>query len=902
MEQIDLGGVWSLERVADGSVRNAKVPGDIISALFEGGEIPDPYYGENELALQWPGQEDWKFIREFELSPAFLDHERIWLEAEMLDTIVSVFLNGELLVESTSMFRKLRVEIRPLVRPGMNRIGILVHSPEKAALERVGKLPYPVPWSEYPVQSPHRNLIRKEQCMSGWDWGPCLMTGGIYDGIRIIAHDGPRIEYLRPGLKREGSVWHVELSADLDLGEPPAEGWSRFQSLIRSGFPAPSQADPAVRADRRPDRFSGEPRSFQLLLETEDGRQVSIDPHFRTQATESDGHKGALSESKTSLGIHFTVDSPSLWWPYGYGDQALYKLTLSVLYPEPDSQEQSPLPGSGVKAGARSGHSASILIGFRELSVIAQEDSIGKSMYFQVNGKAIFAKGANWIPADSLPSRRTPERLEMLLNASIDVHMNCLRVWGGGRYESDTFYRLCDEKGILIWQDCMFSCAMYPSEEWFLREVETEIDHQARRLAHHPSIALWCANNEALGAVGWYPESKANPVRYYIDYDRLYEGTLGRIIRTIDPDRTFWPSSPSAGPGDYGDNWHRDGRGDMHYWAVWHEGKSFSAYLDVRPRFCSEFGYQSFPSPETVATFAPPSQFNPSSPVMEHHQRHPRGNSLIIETMMRYFRMPSGFAQTLYLSQVQQAQAIRTACEWWRSLRPECMGILYWQLNDVWPVSSWSSLEYDGRWKLLHYEARRFFAPRHLALIEKDGRIFAAGYNDFSTTETGRLSVRLLDFSGTEIHRWEKEGSLAPESCTRLWEIEKSGLGADPRKHFLSARWIPAPGQNPGDESPGILQSCHLLTEPKKCELLDPGLKLSIRKLKEKCFIVTMEVSNCAFHVQLVSTFGGKVSDAGFPLISGEPGQVSYTTDTEDPDTESFRKSLQVRHLYWSSM
>ena len=274
----------------------------------------------------------------------------------------------------------------------------------------------------------------------------------------------------------------------------------------------------------------------------------------------------------------------------------------------------------------------------------------------------------------------------------------------------------------MIWHDMMFSCALYPSTPGFLANVEREIRHQVKRLRDHPCIALWCGNNEDVGALTWYPESRKNRDRYIVDYDRLNEGVIGRVVDECDPTRTFWPSSPSAGRGDYSDNWHDDRRGDMHYWSVWHESKAFSAYYEVSPRFCSEFGYQSFPSVELARGYCPPGQMNVTSPVMEHHQRHGRGNALIVEMFTRYFRMPEGFENFVYLSQVQQALAIKTAVEHWRHLRPTCMGTLYWQLNDNWPVCSWSSLEYGGKWKLLHHAARRFYAPTIVSAFQRPDR------------------------------------------------------------------------------------------------------------------------------------------------------------------------------------
>ncbi len=883
MVRIDLSGIWSLTRVSDASVRPIVLPGDIISALLASGEIPDPYSGTNELELQWVGREDWLLARDFELDRAMAAMPELFFEAEVIDTVATVSVNGRQIAASRNMFRRLRVDLRGAVVPGRNRIEVRIGSPEKAAVSKAAALPYTVPYSTYPVSSPHRNLLRKEQCMSGWDWGPCLMTGGIYDSVAIVSHTGPRIEYARPRFSRSGTSWTVRVELDLYATHACSVGISALLA---------DQATATLRETVPPAVGLAAQRESAIGATATEGTDVPADTIMAT-ATEVFELPAGLSTRHVALG----VESPRLWWPAGYGNQALYGLKLTV-------QETG--------AGAGTGHALDIDIGFRELEMVAEEDSIGRSMYFRVNGRDIFAKGANWIPADALPSRRTRARLESLLDSAVAANMNCLRVWGGGRYESEEFYQLCDEKGILLWQDCMFSCALYPSDTDFLSEVDAEIRHQVRRLQHHPSLALWCGNNEALGAIGWYEESRKNPARYYIDYDRLNEGVLGKAVRELDPDRTWWPSSPSAGPEDFSDNWHVDGRGDMHYWSVWHEGKPFSAYLDVKPRFCSEFGFQSFPSARTVAGFAPADQRNVTSPVMEHHQRHPKGNSLILDTMTRYFRMPSGFAATLYLSQVQQAMAIRTAVEWWRSLRPECMGTLYWQLGDVWPVASWSSLEYDGSWKLLHYEARRFYAPLHLALIEKGGEIRAVGMNDTKIPRAGRLQVRILGFDGSTVAQWQEETEIPADASTCLWRARKEALPGDPTRSFVHAEWIPAEydekntlepgcpasgGGRDGQENPESLSAWMFRTEPKRCNLPDPAIFREVSRLSDNSFSIRLSAESCAFHVQPVAaTMGGHFSDAGFVLLPGKPILIGFEAN-EVHTAQEVEESLELWHL-----
>ena len=850
MRRIELGGSWKLIREMDGSSRDMTVPGDIMSALITAGEIPDPYAGRNELELQWIGREDWRIETSVELTAADLASERICLEAEVIDTVAEVRVNGSLLAASENMFRRLRAEAKPLLKVGSNRISVTIRSPEKAAAEAASRLPYPVPASEYPVTSPHRNLLRKAQCMAGWDWGPCLMTGGIYDGIALIAYDGPRIDYVTTRMRKV----------------------------------------PDPRTDRNGVRDQGD-----WLVSVEVELEAAKDEAIRLDASLA-GARGGLSArvpaGSSKLSFELRVASPELWSPAGYGAQRLYELEVTC------SQEKA-APGQGFKLSKR--------LGFRELEVRAVEDEWGKSLTFAVNGRAVFAKGANWIPADALPSRCTRERLASLLGAAAAAHMNCLRVWGGGRYESDAFYELCDELGILVWQDCMFSCALYPATPEFLAEVEKELVHQVKRLKDHPCLALWCGNNEALGAITWYEESRKNPAHYVVDYDRLTEGTVGRVVRELDPDRQWWPSSPSAGPNDYSDNWHTDGRGDMHFWSVWHEGKPFSAYLDVKPRFCSEFGYQSFPSSRMVSSFAGKDERNVTSPSFEHHQRHPRGNSIIVENMLRYFRMPSGFEATLYLSQVQQALAIRTAVEYWRSLKPRCMGSLYWQLNDVWPVASWSSLDYDGGWKLLHYEARRFYEPLHLALIVKDGAVEAHVISDLPEAFHAGLSLAFRRFDGSLVSEANVEGEVGADAAVKLWSLSLAELPLKPEEVFMEGKLTARPAAPAGNRQPAqIRHATAFLTEPKRCALPDSGLSARV-EASAAGLSVRVRAERPSFWLALdldpESAIKGRFEDSGFDLGAGEEVSVRFLPEEgkKSPSPEELSAVLRLMDLASSS-
>ncbi len=866
-ERIDLAGTWTLRRAGEGEEVPIRIPGDNVSALLEAGRIPDPYFGANELATLWVGREDWTLARQFEVSAGFLAAGRPWLHLDRLDTCAEVRVNGRLVAASANMFRPVRADLDGCLAPGANRLEVLIRSAERQAERIRGTLKYPVPHSEYPVQSPHRNLVRKAQCHGGWDWGPCLMVSGIYGEAYVAAGRTGRLEQVHTRQRRDGSDWELEVSAEY-------LAWADGQIPLEVGLSLLQPTGAGAPGGLKPPGSVGTPA-----------------------VAEASADRVPVVRGLNLLRRTVRVRDPRLWWPAGYGGQPLYTLR--------------------VRAGEEEVRKT---IGFRTLEVIQEDDPHGRSLVFRVNGRDIFCKGANWIPIDALPARQTPERYERLLSAAAAAHMNMLRVWGGGQYEPDLFYELCDRKGLLVWQDFMFSCATYPAAPEFLEEVEAEVRHQVKRLKDHPCLALWCGNNEDLGALAWFPVTRESRDRYLVDYDRLNEGVIGRVVKETDPDRTWWPSSPCAGEGDYSDNWHDDSKGDMHYWSVWHEGRSFESYCEVTPRFCSEFGFQSFPSLETVRAYAGEDQWNVTAPVMEHHQRHPRGNTVIVETMTRYFRFPEGFESTLYLSQVQQALAIKTAVEYWRSRRPVCMGLLYWQLNDVWPGASWSSLEYPGRWKLLHYAARRFFAPVHVAAVCADGQtVRIVGINDGAEAASGELQVRFMDFSGKVRKEVKGAAALAPEAVTELGSYRIDQLPFGREEAFLYLQFRPrgpdgpdsgradrsaepgappsAPGAAPANDA---IANELFLAPPKRCSLEAPRVRREIHREARSAggaWTVELSTDRPAFYVCLEAEgIPGVFEDNGFTLLPGPPRRVRFHPEGR-VTLKDLRRSLKLRHL-----
>jgi len=812
MKKIDLSGDWTLQPKNGEWAIPATVPGDNVSALLAAGKIPDPYWADNELQVQWIGREDWVYSRTFEVGTAFLEERAVFLNIENLDTIATISFNGHLALRTENMFRRYRVDVRKFLVPETNAIRIEFASSERIALEKTKQISYPIPCTKSPVESPHRNMIRKVPCHAGWDWGICLMVSGIYGDIFLGAASSCRIDYVTTTQKH--SEGNVEVTVEVDV------------------------------------------ESF-----TEGGEELEV----------SLGGERVLAPVQLQLGANhlqatITLANPRLWWPSGYGEQPLYDLTVRV-----------------------AGEEMKKRIGLRTLQLVTEEDTHGRSFLFQVNGVPIFCKGANWIPADALPQRQTREVVEDLLQSALAANMNMIRVWGGGQYEPDWFYDFCDERGLLVWQDFMFACSLYPSTPDFLENVREEVRRQIKRLRDHACIALWCGNNENHGAMTWFEASRNNRDRYIVDYDRLFEGVIGKTVDECDPTRSYWPCSPCAGRDDYSDALLDVNRGDSHYWGVWHEEKPFSAFQEITPRFCSEFGYQSFPSMDTIRAYAPEDQFNLTAPIMEYHQRSFRGNSRIIEMFSRYFRMPQSFEAFVYLSQVQQALAIKTAVEHWRRARPVCMGTLYWQLNDNWPVCSWSSLDYGGKWKLLHYVAKRFYAPLLVSAFQTpEGDVQIWTGNDRLTEADATITVEIFDFSGNCLRSEALPAKLEGGSSQKIASWPVAEFAPEPAKVWMRLTL------ESGSER---VQNEHFFCEPKKLPLQNPEIAASVEADASGGFRVCLSCTSPAFYVSVQAVgIRGEFDDNCITLLPGESRTLRFTP--KEPVTlADFQAALRMESV-----
>lgn len=462
--------------------------------------------------------------------------------------------------------------------------------------------------------------------------------------------------------------------------------------------------------------------------------------------------------------VDFVIENPKLWWPNDYGDQPLYIVRTTLLDED----------GTNLESITRR-------IGLRTLTISQEKDEWGNEFAFCVNGVKIFTRGGNYIPDDCLYTRITEKKLDYILESCRRAHFNCVRVWGGGYYPSDAFYDLCDEKGLIVWQDLMYACNVYDVTDAFAENCRQETYDNVRRLRHHASLGLWCGNNEIESAWDHWGDFQKETPYLRADYIRLFEEVLPKAVQEADGETFYWHSSPSSS-GCF-DNPDDANRGDTHYWDVWHGQKPFTDYRKYFFRFCSEFGFQSFPCAKTVNSFTLEDDRNIFSRVMESHQKNDAANGKMLYYLSENLRYPKDLTHLLYASQVLQGMAIKYGVDHWRRNRGRCMGTLYWQINDDWPAPSWSSIDYFGRWKALHYMAQKFYAPHAVSMTLEDHRCHVYFSNEsFETTEYS-LTLSIRDLSGNVLETYETKGNSPAFSAIETavvdicsWEDQKDDV------------------------------------------------------------------------------------------------------------------------------
>ena len=789
-----LTGAWQFRQAGTKEWLPASVPGGVHTDLLALGRIPDPFVGDNEKHVQWVAEADWEYRYQFDAAPELLSQPQIWLVCDGLDTLGTVSLNGSEVGCADNMFRQYRWDVKSLLQSGENELLIAFDSPVRFVTEKQAKRPM-AGVSQAIAGGSH---LRKAPCQFGWDWGPQLPPIGVWKDIRLEGYESARIEDVHLNQKHEDGQVTVEAKVTV-------QSWNDA------------------------------PRSVTLRVVAPDGQE------FETSAEIGHDNGGRLE---------VRIDAPQLWWPNGYpstslrtgGEQPLYQASVEL------HQGDILLEKRGYQ------------LGLRTIELRQEPDEWGRSFVFVVNGVPIFAKGSNWIPADSFSTRISDEHLEGLIRAAAETHQNMLRVWGGGFYEEERFYNLCDKYGILIWQDFIFSCSIYPLDDAdFLENVRIEVEENIKRLRHRASLALWCGNNEM--EWGWESWGWAkHPMEYQLPalveqfpalgfllesigrrnlladwevlqkaYKEFFHSTLPNWVAEFDPDTPYWPSSPSSDTPFQDVNGQK--QGDAHYWDVWHGRKPFTAYRDQYPRFMSEFGFQALPPLATIRAYAEEADWNMTSYIMERHQKNDSGNSLMVGQMLDTFRLPKDFDALVYLSMVLQAEGIRYGVEHWRRHPDRVAGTLYWQLNDCWPVASWSSLDYFGRWKALHYASRRFYAPLMLSIEDKPPLQDVYVTNDTLEPWEGTLHWSLETLAGEILTSGQEPVQAAPQSATPICKLDFSDSVSDDNARelvFIAELW--QDGQVLSRQMAFFAPTKHLC-------LTDPAISVNLHSEKDQLIV-----------------------------------------------------------------
>ncbi|WP_431803120.1 beta-mannosidase [Halobacillus andaensis] len=816
-EKKQLVSDWTFKQVGNEEWLPAKVPGCVHTDLLRDKKIKDPFHGKNELDLQWIDKKDWEYETVFDASDELFSCSKLELVFHGLDTYAEVTLNGQMIVSANNMFRTWKIDVTSLLQQEKNHLHVYFRSPIEEDLNNLSRQGYNLPAVNDHSQDGgvgDKNLsvfARKAPYHYGWDWGPRFVTSGLWKEVELIGWTENRITdvYIH---QKNISKEIAELNAILEV-----------------------EAENAGEA---------------VLTLSTDNLRVKENVY--------------LKKGWNRIEVDAEIKEPKRWWPRGLGKQHLYTFTATL------KKEGETVAEKSVRTGLRS------------IKLVREKDDKGKSFYFEVNGFPLFAKGANHIPNDSFVTEVTYERYKHEILSAVESNMNMLRIWGGGIYEYDAFYELCDEYGILVWQDFMFACSMYPGSESFLQSVKAEAEETVKKLRNYASIALWCGNNEIDTAwaeydeqAGWgWKEQYSEEERKEIGkaYDDIFHHILPEAVERFAPGGEYWPSSPLADwTGDH--NQHASfttTSGDIHYWDVWHGLKPFEDYNTNVGRFMSEYGFQSFPEYKTVKTYAEEADMKLESEVMLHHQKNDRGNYLIKEYMEKYLPKPKDFPSFLYLSQILQAEGIKTAIEAHRRKKPYCMGTLYWQMNDCWPVASWASMDYYGRWKALHYYVKKSFKDLMLSIDgTQKNKVEIHLISDNQQSIEGNVHMKLVDFNGKLLEEAaypvkvlanseEKVISFSTKDWLRDFDTNEVVLVAEIQK-----------------DDRIIDRKQHYFVPLKELKLQQPIITITEAvEGKETTYLI--ETDKLAKQVWLSSEEEGIFSDNYFDLLPGEVKRISF--------------------------
>jgi beta-mannosidase len=820
----EINNNWKFKEVNGQISGIATVPGTIHTDLINNKIIEDPFYRLNEKKIQWIDKKDWEYTTILNITNEEFKKDNIVLDFDGIDTYADIYFNDSIILHTDNMFRKWEVNIKSIAKLGDNSLKIILHSPIKIGLELLSSSPY-----SYPAindQSENGELgdkkvsvfTRKAGYHYGWDWGPRLVTSGIWKPVKLKLWNTIKISDV---FIKQTKISKAEAELDFDI-------------------------ELAIN-----DSFSG-----SIKIVNRDNELIYAVSEFN------------LNAGTRKISIPVSIKEPKLWWSNGLGDPNMYDFSIKLF-----DKNNNEIDNKVLSTGLRS------------IKLIREKDSIGESFLFQLNGVPVFIKGSNYIPNDSFLPRVSLDDYKKVVKDAVDANMNMLRVWGGGIYENDTFYKLCDEKGIMVWQDFMFACAMYPGNENFLSNIKQEAIDNVIRLRNHPSIALWCGNNEintawhhySDGGWGWKenfsPEQRDKMQKAYLD---IFHDILPNVIKNYTDGDDYWPSSPQAGFEPENHAGYENTAGDMHYWGVWHGKHPFEDFEKYKARFMSEYGFQSFPDIETVKKYALPEDFNIESEVMSSHQRSGIGNLRIKEYMEWEYKLPTDFKNFLYMSQVLQAHGVKTAIEAHRRAMPYCMGTMYWQINDCWPVASWSSTDYYHKWKALHYAVKKAYEPILLTIHKQNNDITVHAVSDELVDITSKLKLTILNFKGKIISQKEINVNINQNTSTELFKISEKDILNEYKKNevVLKVELFNAKKL--------LAENLFYFVKPKDLKLQNPEINIKIVKKEGKKYLqvsTTSLVKNLYINYPNQSFF---LADNYFDLLPNTIKQIEIVGDLND--------------------
>lgn len=828
MKQLLLHENWHFRQAGQKHWYPAKVPGTVHSDLLHNQLIDDPKHHLNENDVQWVEECDWEYLTLFTVNYDILAHNRIELVFGGIDTYADVYLNNNLILSSDNMFMEHRVDCKQLLKAGKNELHIYFHSPVNKGMDKLrafGQL-LPAPNELAPENRRTSVFSRKAPFHYGWDWGQRLVTSCIWRPIKLQAWKNAIIEDTYVETKSADKRKAViAVSVDLEVEVPDNYTLSLWINGERSSF---------VRASH----------------------------HAR---------------GKHKIYGEVTLENPRLWWPHGLGNPYLYDFGFFL------HSEDTII------------HQKMLKVGVRTVKLVQKPDTDGHTFYFEVNSVPVFMKGANIIPGETLTPAVSETKYIKLINSALQANMNMLRVWGGGIYEEDLFYDLCDASGLLVWQDFMFACAMQPGDKAHLESIRKEAEHNVKRLRNHACLALWCGNNEILLGWhnwGWQEAFDTQSCEYlWKTYEKIFHEILPAAVSEHDPKTGYWPSSPATIDNRLPDR----SSGDEHDWTVWFGQKPLSAYWDNVPRFVSEWGVQAFPSMHTIRSFASETELNVNSAAIRHRQRSRMdwlqkgfdGNDMIRWYVEQYYGTPKEFEHLVYLSQVFQAEAYKTAIEAHRTVMPHCMGSLYWQLNDCWPTISWATVDYFGRWKAAHFAVKKAFQPIIITAQTTGKTIQVFSVSEKQKPFDAVLQAELQDFDGNIHYSSKQQVKIASNTSQKIFEKDFSNLITDKTSKIrvLKIRLL----QN----NRLVASNLAYFARPKELQLLKPSLTYNIYsaeggfklKIKSKTLVKNLYID--------INDPNALFSDNFFDLLPQQPIDVYIKSNVQDLK----KNTIRVKHL-----